>query len=69
MAPSCIVRKQIKHLGIVRANPTEYIDRYGSSLKCSKELPQFILGCLNIFFNLNLIILFIYFRHSTTIWT
>jgi hypothetical protein len=49
MTPSCIVKKQIKHLGIVRANPTEYVDRYGSSLKCSKDLPQFILGCLIYF--------------------
>lgn len=49
MSPSCIVKKQIKHLGIVRANPTEYVDRYGSSLKCAKDLPQFILGCLIYF--------------------
>jgi hypothetical protein len=29
-------------LGIVRANPIEYVERYGSSLKRSMELPTFV---------------------------
>jgi long-subunit acyl-CoA synthetase (AMP-forming) len=30
-------------LGIVRANPAEYVQKYGSSLKSTEELPQFVL--------------------------
>jgi hypothetical protein len=30
-------------LGIIRANPVEYVQRYGSSLKTSRELPDFVL--------------------------
>jgi len=42
-APSVAVRKEYKYLGVVRANPVEYVQRYGSSLKVSRDLPQFIL--------------------------
>jgi len=42
-APSVNVRKEIKYLGVVRANPVEYVQRYGSSLKAHTALPQFVL--------------------------
>lgn len=32
----------MKFLGIVRANPVEYVQRFGPSLKVSKDLPQFV---------------------------
>lgn len=40
--PNVTVKKEFKDLGIVRANPIEYSERYGSMLKNSKELPYFI---------------------------
>lgn len=41
-APDVCVKKDIKHLGVICANPCEYIQRYGSSLKKACELPQFV---------------------------
>lgn len=41
-APTVTVKKEFKDLGIVRANPVEYIQRYGTSLKRSIELPNFV---------------------------
>lgn len=40
--PDVCIRKDIKHLGVVCANPCEYIQRYGSTLKKSCDLPQFV---------------------------
>ena len=40
--PVVEISKQFKDLGIVRANPVEYVKRYGSSLKTHLELPQFV---------------------------
>jgi hypothetical protein len=40
--PNVVVKKEFKDLGIVRANPTEYIERYGNTLKRSVELPNFV---------------------------
>ena len=40
--PNITVKKEFKDLGIVRANPIEYIERYGSTLKRSIELPSFV---------------------------
>ncbi len=34
-------------MGIVRANPAEYVQKYGSSLKTTEELPQFVLDIKN----------------------
>lgn len=34
--------KEIKNLGIVRANPNDYVARYGESLKLSEDLPQIV---------------------------
>ena len=42
-APSVIIKKDYKYLGVIRANPAEYVSRFGSSLKLSRELPQFVL--------------------------
>lgn len=30
-------------MGIIRANPVEYVQRYGSQLKQAKDLPSFVL--------------------------
>ena len=30
-------------MGVIRANPVEYVQRYGTSLKTSRELPDFVL--------------------------
>jgi hypothetical protein len=40
--PKVEIKKEFKDLGIVRANPIEYVQRYGSSLKRSIELPTFV---------------------------
>ena len=41
-APEVCIKKEIKHLGVVCANPCEYIQKYGSTLKKSCDLPQFV---------------------------
>ena len=41
-APRVNIRKEIKYLGVIRANPAEYVSRYGVSLKQSSELPEFV---------------------------
>lgn len=38
-----VIRKDFKYLGIIRANPVEYVKRYGASLKPARELPDFVL--------------------------
>jgi hypothetical protein len=40
--PDVCVKKDIKHLGVVCANPCDYVQKYGSSLKKPCELPQFV---------------------------
>lgn len=42
-APTVAIKKEIKYLGVIKANPNEYTERYGTSLKASRELPQFVL--------------------------
>lgn len=42
-APEVCVKKEIKHLGVVCANPCDYVKRYGPTLKRPCELPQFVL--------------------------
>lgn len=34
------VSKEIKYLGVVRANPAEYVEKYGSTLVT--EMPEFV---------------------------
>jgi hypothetical protein len=41
-APQVSIKKEVKYLGVVKANPTEYRERYGSTLKTSKDLPEFV---------------------------
>jgi hypothetical protein len=42
-APEVNIRKEFKFLGVIRANPIEYAQRYGAHMKLSRELPQFVL--------------------------
>lgn len=42
-APQVQIKKEVKYLGVIKANPAEYVSRYGSSLKLSRDLPQFVL--------------------------
>jgi hypothetical protein len=42
-APHVQVTKEFKDLGVIRANPSEYVARYGSTLKSVNELPAFVL--------------------------
>jgi len=41
-APRVNIRKEIKYLGVIRANPAEYVTRYGATLKQATELPEFV---------------------------
>jgi len=41
-APSVNIRKEVKYLGVIKANPAEYVQRYGASLKVHTALPQFV---------------------------
>lgn len=40
--PQVRIQKEFKDLGIVKANPLEYVQRYGASLKRALELPHFV---------------------------
>ena len=40
--PTVTVRKEFKDLGVVRANPSEYSERYGATLKRTADLPLFV---------------------------
>lgn len=42
-APAVNIRKEIKYLGVIRADPVEYVKQYGSTLKLASTLPQFVL--------------------------
>lgn len=41
-APQVRVRKELKYLGVIRANPVEYVQTYGVTLKVSNDLPDFV---------------------------
>ena len=41
--PDVLVKTSKKYLGIVRANPVEYVKKYGETLKQSNELPKMVL--------------------------
>lgn len=43
-APSVSIKKDFKYLGIVRADPAEYVQRYGTTLKEARDLPDFVLN-------------------------
>jgi hypothetical protein len=40
--PAVVINKQFRDLGVIRANPVEYVERYGATLKVHTELPQFV---------------------------
>ena len=42
-APQVTIKKDFKYLGVIRANPYEYVQRYGSTLKQPNQLPDFVL--------------------------
>jgi hypothetical protein len=41
-SPSVQVKKTFKHLGVIRANPQEYVKKYGDALFTSSDLPKFV---------------------------
>lgn len=41
--PQIALRQHYKDLGVIQANPKEYIAKYGASLKKTEELPPFVL--------------------------
>lgn len=41
--PPAIIKRGIKYLGVVNADPNEYRSRYGASLRHPSELPHFVL--------------------------
>lgn len=41
--PQAEINKELKYLGVVKADPTEYVKKYGKSLKKSNELPDYVL--------------------------
>jgi hypothetical protein len=42
-APQVVIKKEFKYLGVIRANPVEYVQRYGATLKIARDLPDFVL--------------------------
>ncbi|RNA39701.1 serine threonine- phosphatase with EF-hands 2-like [Brachionus plicatilis] len=41
-APRVNIRKEIKYLGVIRANPAEYVQRYSGSLTEAGDMPGFV---------------------------
>ena len=37
-----IIKKNIKYLGVVRADPNEYASKYGATLKRTHEMPSYV---------------------------
>ena len=42
-APEVKLRKELKYLGVVKANPAEYAHEFGQSMRASQDLPDFVL--------------------------
>jgi hypothetical protein len=42
-APQVVIKKEFKYLGVIRANPVEYVQRYGATLKVARDMPDFVL--------------------------
>ena len=40
--PRVNIRQEVKYLGVIRANPAEYVQRYGAELKVHSALPKFV---------------------------
>lgn len=41
-APQVQIKREFKYLGVIRANPGDYVNRYRNALKVSRELPSFV---------------------------
>ena len=41
-APDVHVRKEFKYLGVIRANPAEYVQAFGTTLRLAHDLPDFV---------------------------
>lgn len=41
--PNSVIKKEIRYLGVEKADPKEYVAKYGKDLKDSSELPRFAL--------------------------
>lgn len=41
-APQVQIKREFKYLGVIRANPNEYVNRYRNLLKSSSDLPEFV---------------------------
>lgn len=41
-APEVQIKKEFKYLGVIRANPVEYVRTYGPTLRGSQDLPDFV---------------------------
>jgi hypothetical protein len=41
-APEVHIRKELKYLGIVKANPAEYVRTYNETLRVTRDLPDFV---------------------------
>lgn len=39
--PTVVIKRRIKNLGVIHAEPSEYVSKYGASLKTFYQLPQF----------------------------
>ena len=37
-----VIKKQVIDLGVIKADPQDYLNKYGSSLKTYEELPDFV---------------------------
>lgn len=46
-APEIVLKRQVKYLGVIRADPIKYLQKFGTSLKKAKNLPEFILDIKN----------------------
>jgi hypothetical protein len=40
--PEVSIKQEVKYLGVIRANPVEYVQKYGAELKVHASLPQFV---------------------------
>ena len=41
-APRTVVKKQVKYLGVINADPAHYVSKYGASIRQSNQLPDIV---------------------------
>lgn len=41
-APKVSIVRELKYLGVIRANPVEYVQAYGVNLRVARDLPDFV---------------------------